>query len=182
MGIFDEVTTQVTKQMNKKYNKHDTLLNQLPKNEYEVIERRQQSEHLINNKALISSAVGVLPIPGLDIGVDIRLMTDIIEQINRIYGLSHKQVDNMADDAKKKVMFTVAKKGGDFVGKKLTTNLVSSIIKTIAKREVLKQSKWVPIIGQAVSGTISYFMMKKLGEAHIKKCEDIARDLITQTK
>jgi len=46
------------------------------------------------------------------------------------------------------------------------------------RREALKQSKWVPVIGQAVSGTISYYMMKKLGEQHIDKCERVARELI----
>lgn len=35
--------------------------------------------------------MSVVPIPGLDFGVDIKLMKDIIEDINKIYGLDRNK-------------------------------------------------------------------------------------------
>ena len=35
--------------------------------------------------------MSVVPIPGLDFGVDIKLMKDIIEDINKIYGLDQNK-------------------------------------------------------------------------------------------
>lgn len=47
--------------------------------------------------------MSVVPIPGLDFGVDIKLMRDIIEDINKIYGLDHKQVNTLGDDVKERI-------------------------------------------------------------------------------
>lgn len=54
----------------------------------------------MKKKSLLSSGMSVVPIPGLDFGVDIKLMRDIIEDINKIYGLDHKQVNTLGDDVK----------------------------------------------------------------------------------
>ena len=51
----------------------------------------------------MSSTMSVVPIPGLDFGVDLKLMKDIIEDVNKIYGLDHKQVNSLGDDVKEKL-------------------------------------------------------------------------------
>ncbi|WP_414051216.1 DUF697 domain-containing protein [Macrococcus animalis] len=180
MGILDTAITMATNAVaaNNKKNVTKKVVNQLPKNETDLIERRERSEKLIHNKSLMSSAAAVIPIPGIDVSADMKLMTDIIEEINSEYGLSHKQVSGYSDEMKQKIIFSAAKTGSDFIGKKVTKGLVAVIFKMLLRREVLKQSKWVPVIGQAVSGTISYYMMKRLGKAHIDKCEKVARDLM----
>ena len=55
-----------------------------------------KAETIVKKKSLLSSGMSVVPIPGLDFGVDIKLMRDIIEDINKIYGLDHKQVNTLA--------------------------------------------------------------------------------------
>ena len=66
----------------------------------------------------MSSVANVVPIPGLGVGMDIKLMGDIIEDINKIYGLSHKQVNKMQDDLKQKVLTSAAMRGSQFIGQK----------------------------------------------------------------
>ncbi|TDM41987.1 DUF697 domain-containing protein [Macrococcoides goetzii] len=177
MGILNTAINMATNAMNKDQ-KVKKEINQLPKNESDLIDCRERSEKLIHNKSLMSSAAAVVPIPGIDVTADMKLMTDIIEEINAIYGLSHKQVSGYTDEMKQKIVFSAAKTGSDFIGKKITKGLVAVLFKTLLRREVLKQSKWVPVIGQAVSGTISYYMMQRLGKAHIEKCEKVARELM----
>ncbi|TDM14956.1 DUF697 domain-containing protein [Macrococcus bovicus] len=175
MGILDTVINQVGKNLNTGKQK---TLHSLPATETELIERRQQAEKIIQNKSLMSSAATVVPIPGIDVGVDLKLMKDIIEDINKVYGLSHKQVNNMAADMKQQVMFTAAKKGSDFIGRNITTKLLTVVLKAFAKREAAKQVRWIPVVGQAVAAGISYRLMKKLGEDHARKCEQVARSLM----
>lgn len=177
MGILNSAINIATNAMNKDQ-KVKKEINQLPKNESDLIDRRERSEKLIHNKSLMSSAAAVVPIPGIDVTADMKLMSDIIEEINAVYGLSHKQVSGYSDEMKQKIVFSAAKTGSDFIGKKITKGLVAVLFKTLLRREVLKQSKWVPVIGQAVSGTISYYMMQKLGKAHIEKCVKVARELM----
>lgn len=179
MAILDTIINTAAKQFNQK-NKTTINKKALPQSESELVTRRENAEKMIHNKSLMSSAAAVVPIPGLDVTADLKLMTDIIEQINKEYGLSHKQVNGYSDDLKQKVMFNAAKQGSDFIGKKISKSLVAVIMKMIAKRELMKQSKWVPLVGQAVSGTISYYMMRKMGMMHIEKCEKVARALMTE--
>ena len=43
--------------------------------------------------------MSIVPIPGLDFGVDIKLMREhVLNIINKIYGLDHKQVNTLGDD------------------------------------------------------------------------------------
>ncbi|TDM12363.1 DUF697 domain-containing protein [Macrococcus lamae] len=182
MGILDTLINKVAKKLTRTNRKIEMIRNELPVNETQLIERREAAESLIRNKSLMSSAGAIVPIPGLGVGIDMKLMTDLIEQINRTYGLSHKQVNGMTDDLKQKVMVTAARQGSEFIGKRISKSLVAVIFKAIARRELAKQSKWVPIVGQAISASISYYMMKKMGMSHIEKCEKVARDLIESTK
>ncbi|MEE1107800.1 DUF697 domain-containing protein [Macrococcoides canis] len=176
MGLLDTAINMATKQFTN--NKEVKTINSLPQSEADLIERRKRAESMLHNKSLMSSAAAVVPIPGLDVTADLKLMTNIIENINKEYGLSHKQVSGYTDDIKQKIVFSAAKSGSDFIGKKITKGFVAVVFKMMLRREALKQSKWVPVIGQAISGTISYYMMKKLGEKHIDKCERVARDLM----
>lgn len=176
MGLLDTAINMATKQFTN--NKEVKTINSLPQSEADLIERRKRAESMLHNKSLMSSAAAVVPIPGLDVTADLKLMTDIIENINKEYGLSHKQVSGYTDDIKQKIVFSAAKSGSDFIGKKITKGFVAVVFKMMLRREALKQSKWVPVIGQSISGTISYYMMKKLGEKHIDKCERVARDLM----
>ncbi|KAA1042650.1 DUF697 domain-containing protein [Macrococcus equipercicus] len=182
MGLLDTMINKIAKNLNSTNRKTAMIKNDLPADERQLIERREMAENLIKNKSLMSSAGAVVPIPGLDVGVDMKLMTDMIEQINRTYGLSHKQVNGMTDDLKQKVMMTAAKQGSELIGRRMSRAVVAALFKTVAKRELAKQSKWVPIVGQAISASVSYYMMKKMGLAHIDKCEKVARALINSTK
>ena len=68
----------------------------------------------------MSSTMSVVPIPGLDFGVDLKLMKDIIEDVNKIYGLDHKQVNSLGDDVKE-IMSAAAIQGSQFIGKRISS-------------------------------------------------------------
>ena len=93
MGIINKITNGVTDKVGKKVldieeiNEKDIL----PKNEEEIAQRREKAKAVVKKKSLLSSGMSVVPIPGLDFGVDIKLMKDIIEDINKIYGLDQNK-------------------------------------------------------------------------------------------
>lgn len=150
----------------------------LPTNAAEIQKRRQYAETLIKKKALLSSGATLVPIPGFDFGVDVKLMRDIIDDINKIYGLNHKQVNKLTDDVKNRVLTAAGIQGSQFIGRKVTNGIVKLFIRDLAKRTAAKQTRWVPMIGQAVSASISYYFMIKLGKDHIEKCENVVKSLI----
>ena len=100
MGIINKITSKAG---NKALGIEEIKKrSELPTTETELLERRKRAQDLVQKKSLMSSAANVVPIPGLGVGMDIKLMGDIIEDINKIYGLSHKQVNKMQDDLKQK--------------------------------------------------------------------------------
>lgn len=175
MSIFNKLTTKAG---SKAFGIEEIKKrSELPVTQEEILERRKRAQEIVRKKSLMSTAANVVPIPGLGVGMDIKLMGDIIEDINKIYGLSHKQVNNMQDDLKQKVLASAAMKGSQFIGQKVTNAMVKVFFKSIVKREAAKQSRWVPIVGQAVAGSISYYLMKKMGDDHIQKCENVLENL-----
>lgn len=65
-------------------------------------------------------------------------------------------------------MSAAAIQGSQFVGRKVSEALLKVVIKDVAKRAAAKQTKWFPVIGQAVSASISYYFMNKLGKDHVE--------------
>lgn len=155
-----------------------TQKDQLPQTIEDLNQRRKYAENIVKKKALLSSGATLVPVPGFDFGVDVKLMRDIIEDINKIYGLDHKQVNKLSDDVKNRIYVAAGIQGSQLIGKKVTNGIVKIFIRDLAKRTAAKQTRWFPLVGQAVSASISYYFMTKLGKEHIQKCEDAAKALV----
>ncbi|ORN80764.1 DUF697 domain-containing protein, partial [Staphylococcus aureus] len=110
--------------------------------------------------------------------VDLKLMKDIIEDVNKIYGLDHKQVNSLGDDVKERIMSAAAIQGSQFIGKRISSAFLKIVIRDVAKRTAAKQTKWFPVVGQAVSASISYYFMNKIGKDHIQKCENVIKNVM----
>ena len=166
MSIRNKMTNRVTNTVGNKVLNIEEIKEKsnLPVTQNELQQRRAQAENLVKKKSLLSSGMSVVPIPGLDFGVDIKLMRDIISDVNKIYGLDHKQVNSLSDDVRERIM--------------LTNALMKVVIRDVAKRTAAKQTKWFPFVGQAVSASISYYFMKRLGQDHIEKCEKVIKELL----
>ena len=180
MGIKNKVTNKLTNKFGNKVLNIEEIdaKNNLPTTNDEIANRRERAEALIRKKAILSSSVSIVPIPGLDFGVDLKLMRDIIEDINKIYGVDHKQVNNLGDDVKERIYTAAAIQGSQFVGRKVSSALLEVVIRDVAKRTAAKQTKWFPIVGQAISASISYYFMKKIGQDHVEKCEKVIRSIV----
>ncbi|UXU58932.1 DUF697 domain-containing protein [Staphylococcus agnetis] len=176
MGLKDKMT----RKMSNKVMHIDEIKvkDALPKTETEIEKRRQYAESVIKKKALVSSGATVIPIPGFDVGVDMKLMKDIIEDVNKIYGLDHKQVNKMTDDMKNRIKIAAGLQGSQLIGKKVSKGILRIVIRDVAKRTAAKQTRWFPLVGQAVSASISYYFMMKVGKEHIQKCENVVKSLI----
>lgn len=180
MGIRSNLTNKFTNKVgNKVFNIEEIKEKSiLPTSDAEIQERRQKAEAIVRKKSLMSSTATIVPIPGLDFGVDIKLMRDIIEDINKVYGLDHKQVNTLGDDVRERIFAAAAIQGSQFIGRKVSSAVLKVVIRDVAKRTAAKQTRWFPIVGQTIAASISYYFMKKLGYEHIEKCEKVIKEVI----
>lgn len=180
MGFKNNLTSNLTNKIGNSVFKIENINEKgaMPTTIKELNERRQRAEAIVKRKSLMSSTMSVVPIPGLDFGVDLKLMKDIIEDVNKIYGLDHKQVNSLGDDVKERVMSAAAIQASQFIGKRISSAFLKIVIRDVAKRTAAKQTKWFPVVGQAVSASISYYFMNKIGKDHIQKCENVIKNVM----
>ncbi|WP_454007560.1 hypothetical protein [Alcaligenes sp. Marseille-Q7550] len=143
---------------------------------------RNDCRKLVSQRALLSAAAAVVPIPGVDVGTDVAILMKIIPMINARFGLSAEDVESLSPELKKLVIVGGASMGVGLVGRVLTTDrVVNMLVRMGAKKLAGKYgAKYVPLIGSAISSTISFVVLRKVGNQHIDECYETARRLLLE--
>ena len=148
----------------------------IPQTLEELDRIRDQCKSMVNKRATTSAATAVVPLPGLDIGADLAIMMELLPAINRKFGLSPEQIDQLDGDMKGRILVVISSVGSKLVGKVITKEILTLLLKKVGMRITVKQvAKFVPFVGQAVSAGISFGAMKYLGNSHIDECYDVCR-------
>lgn len=136
----------------------------------------RRSRKLLNRRALVAAAASALPVPGLDWAVDAALLSRLIPEINREFGLSPAQLDQLDPKQRDQVQKAIALVGSVLIGKFISHDLVIKAATKIGMRLGSKQlAKFVPFAGQVVSAAVGYAAISYFGEEHMKDCIRVAR-------
>ena len=137
---------------------------------------RDDCRRLVKRRATLSAATAIVPVPGLDVGADVAILVKLLPRINERFGLTPAQIEGLDADTRRIVMVFVGSMGSTLVGRLVTRELIVKVLMKLGVRVTTKGIvKFVPLIGQAVSATISFGAMKLLGDRHIDDCYEIAR-------
>ena len=146
-----------------------------PETKEELERIKEECKALVHKRALLSGAAAVIPLPGVDISADITIMVELLMEINKRFGLSEEQLNQMDFERKKVLLVIISSAGNELVGKNITASLVRGVLRRVSNKIATKQaSKFVPIVGQAVSAGISFAAMRYLGNNHVEQCYQIA--------
>ena len=78
--------------------------------------RAREARRLVRRRAALSAAAAVLPIPGLDIAVDLAAFADMLNQINRSFALSPGQIERLHTDERIAMLSALSQVGAVFAG------------------------------------------------------------------
>ncbi|MCK1976541.1 YcjF family protein [Jeotgalicoccus huakuii] len=134
----------------------------------EINNRAEEARELVRSKARYSALAAALPIPLLDVGTDMKMMNEINDNIEEIFGIEHEDITKYTDDMKTRAAVMASSVVGEFVARKSIGFAVNKISKK--QRKSNGQFGIIPIATQGTTALISYFLMKKLGDDHIEKC------------
>jgi uncharacterized protein (DUF697 family) len=142
---------------------------------------RTSCKAMVRRRAATSGGMSLIPVPGVDIAGDVGLLLQLIPAINRKFGLTPEQIDEL-DTQHKVVIYAMLKKvGSDLVGRAVTRQLVVAALKRVGGRMAAKQVlKYAPFAGQAAAAALSVAAMMYLGNSHIDACYDVAREAINE--
>lgn len=130
---------------------------------------RRECQELAKARAKISAGVAIIPVPFLDVAVDVGMLNQLLPQINARFGLEDS---NSKEAREKNIMEKVMAVGGLIA----TRGLVNKTVRGFGTRLIGKQiAKYVPLGGQLVAGTIGYLIFKKITFDHIDECYRVAK-------
>ena len=136
----------------------------------------KRSRKLLHKRALLAGAVSAVPVPGLDWAVDAAMLSKLIPEINKEFGLTPQQLDSLNPKKREQVQKAVAMVGSVLIGKLISKDLVVAAATKIGMRLTTKQlAKYVPFAGQIVAATVGYAAIRYLGEEHMKDCIRVAQ-------
>nr|WP_298376107.1 hypothetical protein [uncultured Halomonas sp.] len=144
---------------------------------------KKECKSMVTKRASLSAGAAVIPLPGVDIGSDIALLVEMIPAINKKFGLTPEQIEQMDTETKLLVMGIISNIGSQMAGKTITKKIITSVLKKMGVKVATKSvAKYVPIIGPVVSGTISFGGMKYIGNSHVDDCYQIVSQLIKENE
>ncbi len=157
----------------------DRLPALLPEHARDVDQIAHRCRRLVTQRAMVSATAAVVPVPGLDLMVDVGVLTRMLDEINTEFGLTPMQIEQLAKERRMSVYKAISALDGSAVGRAITREVVALSVKQVAKRMVTRSmARYVPIAGQAVAATLSFVALKYLGEQHIKDCVAVANRVI----
>jgi hypothetical protein len=153
----------------------------LPRSHAELDEVVQRCRKMVTRRALASAGAVLVPLPGIDLAADIALLTQLIPAVNREFGLTPGQIEDLSPRMKVMVYKAVVAFGGAMVGRLITRDLILQALAVVGMRVTTKTAaRLVPIAGQAVSAGLSYSAMRLVGESHIRDCRRVIEEVLAE--
>lgn len=141
---------------------------------------RERCREMVRKRAMVSAGVAAIPLPGVDILSDLTTFAVLVEEVNKEFGLSQKQIERLNPQRQVLIYRAAASVGGMLVGKLVTRKLVLAVFQRAGIRIAAKTvAKVVPIAGQVASAAIGFALFRKMGNQHVEACVQVARELET---
>lgn len=148
-----------------------------------ISEKRKIAEKLISKYSLIAAANGANPVPGLDIGVDVLILKNLSDNIQKIYGLDKAQINysliSINGTNKKVILARVLKYASKYGSKEAILFVLKKAGLSIATKT---GSKWIPVFGYAIAAGIGFKLTSSLGKDMLNEAEDIAQQTFNYLK
>lgn len=145
---------------------------------------RTKCRGMVSRRALVSASAAVVPIPGVDLSTDVAILLQLIPAINERFGLSAAQLEQLSPEVKKIVLVGGASFGVGLLGKVITPTKVIQLLQQMGAKKLAGKytAKYIPIAGTIISSTISYVVLRKVGNKHIDECYEVAKKLLEAQK
>ena len=136
----------------------------------------KRSRKLLNRRAIVAAAASAVPVPGLDWMVDAAMLSKLIPEINKEFGLTPQQLDQLEPRKRDQVQKAVTMVGSVLIGKFISRDLVIKAATKIGVRLTNKEvAMYVPLAGQVISAAVGYADIRYFGEEHMKDCIRVAK-------
>ena len=129
----------------------------IPTNEERILAAVERAKRHVARQALLSAGTTFVPIPGVDMLLDVTVLIKMMEQINQEFGLTPSQIDQLPTAQKVMVYEAINWVGVLLAGKVISAPLATTVLKSVGVKMSSKQAaRWVPLVGQATAAALGY--------------------------
>lgn len=151
----------------------------VPSSARELDEVRRRCRKLVMQRAVLAAGASAVPLPGVDIAADLSLVTRLLADINREFGLTPEQLLRLSPREQLRAYQAIVAVGSVVVGKVITKDLVYHVLRAVGVRITARQAtKVVPLAGQAISAVLGFAALRYVGERHIEACVRVSERLL----
>jgi uncharacterized protein (DUF697 family) len=137
---------------------------------------------MIRRRALLSATASFVPIPGAGLITDTAVLVSLIDDINEKFGLDKQAIKELAPAKKALAYQLMTRAGGMLAARFSTSRLLGLILQRAGLRlGVVEATRYAPIVGQAISAGIAYFILAGIARRHVDQCQRLVEDLREET-
>lgn len=137
-------------------------------------ERTRRLRRLVRRQSLKAAGMSALPVAGVDLFVNGRLLASTLEQINETYGLSPQQIAALPAPMRSRIDDLTREIGSYLIGRVVTQAAILRLATALGLRLGAQQAaKLAPVAGLAASAALSGWMFKRLCDRHIDHCRSL---------
>lgn len=131
---------------------------------------RQECKEMAAARAKISAGVAIIPVPFLDVAIDVVMLSKLLPEITAKFGLTDGKTDA---ERQQNLMERITAIGGLVAAR----GVISQTVKGFGTRLIGKQvAKYIPLGGQIFAATLGYLIFKKITDEHIEACYKAAKE------
>ena len=139
---------------------------------------RDECLELTKKRAYYSAGAAVIPVPFMDVVIDVGILSQLIPEINARFGLAPDQISVYDPKTRQIHWQELRKRGVEFSGLVVARTAVKKSLNNVAAKVMIKQvTKFIPLGGQLVAASLGYFVMKKIADAHVQDCYRTAKSI-----
>ena len=114
----------------------------------------------------------LVPLPGLDVAVDVGVLVSMMNAVNRAFCLSPDQIERLGMEERVAVYEALSGVGAVMAGKSVTGVAALTIAKQLGSRWCAgKTARWVPIVLRRLSPTASSSGSESSTSVNALRCE-----------
>jgi len=140
---------------------------------------RKKCRKLVTGRSFAAGASSAVPGAVVGVAADVGLLMEMLPRINREFGLSAEQIDELDEQLRQQVFVLIGNAGASMIGRAITKEMVMVVIKGVGLRVTAKSAaSYVPFIGSGISALLGFGMMKLVGHQHIEECYRVAQQML----
>ncbi len=130
----------------------------------------------LSRKALWGSSASLIPLPFIDLAVDVALLSTMLTDIHQTFGLTPAQLEALDPGKRHRTFAAIQWVGNRAIGKLVTGAVVKRLLTGVGMKLTAGQlSKAVPIAGQVASAALNYATLRHIINVHIDDCVKVLK-------